>query len=191
MAGILYDTPPGGGYRVTTPGGGSSLNGPMGMPDELSWMSEYARRSARNKIRQQDWEYGQQKKAAQNMGQLAGPEGSPAERLLKSEQIATEIAKNRALRTAAPRKWIGGPGMMPGVVEAPENYTGIERQIFLPQGSSFAGDVGPSRASLPMGGGDGASGGGMSEQEYIAQLMRTQPGLMRQMFPQLYPTEKG
>jgi hypothetical protein len=162
------------------------------MPDDMSWINEAARRSARNKIRQQDWDYKQARKAAQNRGQLAGPEGSPSERLLRSEQISTEIAKNRAMRTVAPRKWIGGPGMLPGVIEAPENYTGIQREIFLPKDSSFAGEMGPSRASLPPSEPPGAGGGGgMREEEYIQQLMRTQPGLMRRMFPQLYGRDEA
>lgn len=140
---IVYGTPPGGGYQVTTPGYGGDLGGGFGGGD-LSWLGAAARRSAQNKLRMQELQLKEAEKARRSRPvtryDAASQGGSPMERMLKAEGIKTEIAKQRAMRSQAPKKWIGGGAYGAGaLIEAPENYSGVERQIFLPQDAGFTG----------------------------------------------------
>ncbi len=150
MADITYETPPGGGYLATVPGSSAFDLGSGGWwGGDMGWIAEAARRSALNKLQKQNLELKMMDEAYRHR---PGNIPSYAERMAeqaRAEQATSEILKQRALRMAPPKKWIGGPGMVPGVIEAPEDYTGLQRQIFLPQGAGFEG---PSLYEMSEGG---------------------------------------
>jgi hypothetical protein len=135
MPDITYGPAAGGGYQATVPGaGGFPLGGGYG---DFDWLTDLARKSAQNKLRKQNLELKMMQRGYQNPAGLGQTDFGDEQ--LRGELAATEMAKARALRSAAPMKWYGRGGWSSGLVEDPDVMSGIQRQIFLPQNAGFEG----------------------------------------------------
>jgi len=150
----MYTYPGSGGFQSQTTGGGM---GGGGMDDLTSFYREMAERrmGQMDADRRRRIEAENRARFSKPAPTLGGPQMNPADQHLADLQRRLEIQKIQAATRPAPQKMLTGPQINPGWVDDPSAMSGIERQMYLPQGSSMTGGpTGTEQAAAQQYGGE-------------------------------------
>lgn len=154
MPSSLYDTPAGGGYRITSTGdtgGGGGSN---------DWLMSLAQRRAAQEAEMRDLELRAAKDAMLRSKAPKLESRDPYEDKMRELDMQERVAQVRARTQAPPKKLMTGFNINPGWVNDTENMNAYQREAFVPQGAGMVSTPGPSPAGLSGGGAGGAGGAG-------------------------------